>query len=123
MNQAQAHKEGLVFTGATADTWNKEECAQLRKEAAEIRKLGFKAIIVQSGVKEWGCGSKLLYTDKGYRDYEHACQCKSFCNNYERDRQRIIEKYEAELKQLDERHAQDEAFIAEVEKKFGVEVK
>ena len=70
MNEAAARKEGLQFEGGSASPWDAEECKELRCKAAEIRKLGFRAIVVQSGANEWGGGSKLLYVEPDYSTYK-----------------------------------------------------
>lgn len=70
MNERQASLEGLQFEGATARPWDEKACEKLRKEAAEIRKMGFRAVVVQSGSNEWGGGSKLLYVEYDYAIYK-----------------------------------------------------
>lgn len=70
MNEKQASLEGLQFEGGSASPWNAKECEKLRKEAAEIRKMGYRAVVVQSGLKEWGGGSKLLYVEHDYAIYK-----------------------------------------------------
>lgn len=71
MNEKEARVNGLVFGGPTANPYNKEEVAELKAKAAKIRKMGFTAVVVQSGAKEWGGGSKLLYVDHDYDDYKY----------------------------------------------------
>lgn len=67
MNERQAEKEGLRFEGSSARPWDEKQVEQLKKEASEIRKQGFRAVVVESGIHEWGGGSRLLYTDPDYQ--------------------------------------------------------
>lgn len=86
MNEKEARKEGLTYAGPTANPWNKEECEKLKAQAAEIRAMGFRAVVVQSGATEWGGGHKLLYVDRNYMTYGYLKQ-----NAPRSDGQKIIE--------------------------------
>lgn len=57
MNEKQARLEGLSFTGAAAHPWESKELKDLKEEAKQIRRLGFRAVVVSSGRNEWGAGS------------------------------------------------------------------
>ena len=72
MNEAQCKEQGLKYEGGTARVGNEEEIAELKQEAKEIRKLGFRAIVAKSGSNEWGGGDYILYVDPLYLDYKQA---------------------------------------------------
>lgn len=98
MNEKEARKEGLSYAGPSANPWNKEECEALKAEAAAIRKMGFRAVVVQSGATEWGGGHKLLYVDDLYLTYKYLKQ------DMERsDGQKIIAAAEARCAEIMER--------------------
>lgn len=104
MNEKQARNEGLTYAGPAANVWDRKECEELKVEAAEIRKMGFRAVVVQSGANEWGGGSKLLYVDEDFMIY------KFLKDEAKRsDGQMIIKAAEARCAEImeDARRAQD----------------
>ena len=64
MNEREAQNQGMYFVGNTADPWDEQKIAKLKELAQHIRKLGFRAVVVKSGAREWGGGDYVLYADK-----------------------------------------------------------
>lgn len=122
MNERQAREQGLVFNGATASEWRKEEIEKLKTEAKEIRKLGFRAVVVHSGANEWGGGSYLLYTDNDYDDYQIAKGYSVYVNNeelYLKHEEEVYLKRVAEIKAEAQRRRE---YIRSVEEKTGKKI-
>lgn len=72
MSMHSAEQEGLTFSGATANQYRQNEIDRLKVRAAKVRKLGFRAKAVKSGVREWGGGCYVLMVEPTYFDYEEA---------------------------------------------------
>lgn len=111
MNEAQARSEGLQYEGGYAQPWNREECYDLLKRADDIRKKGFRAVVVQSGKNEWGGGAKLLYVDEDYATYKYLLQDMNRSDEQlvieaaQRECDRIMDKARKEQEELDKRVA------------------
>lgn len=120
MNMKEAQKEGLVFTGLTAEVDDKEDIAYLKDEVNKIRKLGFRALAVKSGMKEWGNGCYCLFADPMYEKYEQAKTYKMNNNIYYEDRKKKLqEEYEKKLAEIEDEEAKAWEFVKEVEKELG----
>lgn len=118
MNEAAARKEGLQFEGGSASPWNEKECEELRREAAEIRKAGFRAVVVQSGANEWGGGSKLLYVEHDYATYKWVKENEARIDEKreiswaEEKCRKIMEEANAKQAELDKHLAEARAKLA-----------
>lgn len=117
MNERQAREQGLVFNGATASEWRKEEIEKLKTEAKEIRKLGFRAVVVHSGANEWGGGSYLLYTDNDYDDYQIAKGYTAYVNNEELYLKKAEEEYLKKVEEIKAEASRRREYIKSVEAK------
>lgn len=116
----EAQKEGLVFTGLTAEVDDKEDIAYLKDEANKIRKLGFRALAVKSDMKEWGNGCYCLFVDPMYEKYEQARTYKmSNKKLYEDRKKKLQEEYEKKLAEIENEEAKAWEFVEEVEKELG----
>lgn len=96
MTEKQARKEGLYFHGAYGH--NKEE---IKSKAAEIRKEGFKARVVDS------TGGYSVYVEDAYFKTMHARQLIEKINSKEELIAEAKRKYEIELEKIQTSH--DEA--------------
>lgn len=117
MSMRSAEQEGLRFSGATANQYSKSEIDRLKAKAAEVRKLGFKAKAVKSGIREWGCGCYTLMVEPAYFDYEEArrkvAMIRSAESAIDKIRQDAEEKIARLKKEVEEAKAECD--------KFGIE--
>ena len=100
MSMSTAEREGLVFQGMTAESWQTERLERLKKKAAEIRKLGFRAKSVKSLQSEWGGGCHVLMVEQKWFEYEHAKQGLKLIQSAGEKARLIREKAEAEVAKL-----------------------
>lgn len=123
MNEREAQNQGMYFVGNTADPWDEQKIAKLKELAQQIRKLGFRAVVVKSGVREWGGGDYVLYADKDYNNYRRALEVKKDLLRYEERKEELRKKYEALLQELEDEYARDKALVDDIEKKLGREIR
>lgn len=100
MNMYQAEQEGLQFQGGTANEYRKDEIEKLKQRAKEIRKLGFKARAIKSGVNEWGGGCYVLMVEPNYMEYQEAVRGVSRIQGANARIASVKEQAEKEINQI-----------------------
>lgn len=71
MTENQAERDGLEFKIETGDVaYTQRDLDRLKKRANDIRKAGYRAVVVKGNVSDWGAGARLLYVDPDYSLYE-----------------------------------------------------
>jgi hypothetical protein len=94
MTEKQARQEGLMFTGSYL-SWKKEE---IKNDAAEIRKQGFRAVVViTSG------GGYSVYAEKKYFTYRRIKDIEMHLSNFGEWKKRAYDEYQKRLKEIDDK--------------------
>ena len=122
MNERKARQQGLEFEGASACEWDEEKIEELKAEAKRIRKLGFRAVVVHSGVNEWGGGSYLLYTDNDYYNYQIAKSYTAYVNNEELNLKKVEEEYLKKVEEIKAEASRRREYVKIVEAKTGKKI-
>ena len=111
MNAKQACQQGLQFTGAYAGTYDAERNQEWVKNGAkEIRKAGFRAVIVQES------SGKSVYAELAYFQNEEVKRLEKRIEGHEARMQGAKRRYEAELAALEK---EQEDYLAAVERSKG----
>lgn len=98
MNEKQAYREGLHFTGAYAGLYDKTKHAKMKEEAAAIRKSGFRAVLVTT---DSGSGTS-IYAEQAYFDNKEMIELERQISGHEARQAGAKRRYEEELRKLDE---------------------
>jgi site-specific DNA-adenine methylase len=98
MNEREARKEGLCYTGYYERKYNSEGQLKLKEKAGAIRKAGFRAVMVQTD------SGTTIYTDPSYQEAENKRQKWETAknardNNYKYFNDKISE-YQAEIDKI-----------------------
>lgn len=98
MNEKEARKEGLCYTGYYERKFNKEGQLKIKERAAAIRKAGFRAVMVQTD------SGTTIYTDHLYQKEENKRRkweaAKNAKNNNYKDFNDKIAELEAEITKI-----------------------
>lgn len=100
MNMTQCEREGLYFEGGTAEEYDSSEIEKLKKEAKEIRSLGFRAICAKSLKSEWGGGSYVLMVEEKYFEYKKAKDHIYYIQNEETYIKSILEEANKKIEEI-----------------------
>ncbi len=112
MNEIQARREGLCFTGAYARAYEGRE--KLKEKAKELRKQGYRARLVTES--RGGCS---VYVEQKYYDMQVVEHLRNKIKDVDKMKEAAKEKYETELREIDDAKKKDEQALSELLQKLA----
>lgn len=108
MNEKRAQQEGLSFTGIYVRSYESDKA---KERAKEIRKQGYKAVMVQVD------GGVSVYAEEKYFIDKQMREIKKRLAAVDRQKEYAKEKYEQELQKIEDNRLRMEKMLAELEQK------